>query len=59
MFRKDQPQRPIEERWSERELFFWTAFKWVQLIAMVALTVYLIVSLIGGNDPAPSWLRVP
>jgi hypothetical protein len=59
LLKKDRQRPPLDERWNEREFFFWTAFKWVQLVVAVTLTTYLIISLISGNDPSPSWLRIP
>lgn len=59
MFRKRHWQRPpLDERWDERELFFWTAFKCVQLIVAMTFAAYLIVSLVRGDDPLSPLLRL-
>lgn len=42
------PPRAVELHRAERELFFWTARQWLRLIVSLALTVYLVVSLIEG-----------
>jgi hypothetical protein len=49
---------PLDQRRGERELFFWTAFKCVQLVVAVALAVYLIVSLATGHDPVAQGFKV-
>jgi hypothetical protein len=49
-------QTSLEERRSERELFFWTAHQWIRLVVTVALAAYLIISLATGHDPLPQWL---
>jgi hypothetical protein len=49
-------QMSLEERRSERELFFWTAHQWIRLVVTVALAAYLIISLVTGHDPLPQWL---
>jgi len=58
LFGRDHRERrpPLGERWGERELFFWTAFKGVQLVVAVALAIYLIVCLITGTDPMLRWI---
>jgi hypothetical protein len=51
-------ERPsLDERWEERELFFWTAFKGIRLAVTLALAVYLIVCLVSGTSP-PIWLSL-
>jgi hypothetical protein len=42
---------PIEVRKAERELFFWTAHQTVKLVVLIALAVYVVVSLIQGEIP--------
>jgi len=42
---------PIAVRRAERELFFWTARQTLKLVVLVALTVYLLVSLLEGRLP--------
>ncbi|HLM86852.1 MAG TPA: hypothetical protein VK272_11755 [Solirubrobacteraceae bacterium] len=42
---------PIEVRRAERELFFWTARQTLKLVVLVALTAYLLVSLLEGRLP--------
>lgn len=42
---------PIEVRRAERELFFWTARQTVKLVVLVAIAVYLVVSLLQGRIP--------
>lgn len=53
--RRSRPP-PVDDRRAERELFFWTAHKSLKLIVSVALTVYCVVSLIGGDFPSASEL---
>jgi hypothetical protein len=48
---------PIEIRRAERELFFWTAHQVIKLIALVALVVYLVVSLLQGQLPGAQLLQ--
>jgi hypothetical protein len=57
LFGKYQHRRaPLDERWAERELFFWTAFRSIRLIVAAALAIYLIVCLATGADPFVRWL---
>jgi hypothetical protein len=42
---------PLERRRAERELFFWTAFTTLRLVAATAIVVYLIFMLIEGKMP--------
>ncbi len=44
-------RQPIAVRKAERELFFWTARQTLKLVVLVALTAYLIVSLVEGRLP--------
>jgi hypothetical protein len=47
---------PLDQRRGERELFFWTAREVLKLVAAVAFTIYLLVSLVTGHDPVPPGL---
>lgn len=42
---------PLKRRRAEREFFFWTAFKTLELVAAAAFVVDLIVLLIEGRMP--------
>lgn len=42
-------QTSIQDRKAERELFFWTAFKALKLVAAIAIVAYLVVTLIQGD----------
>ncbi len=42
---------PVEDRRNERDLFFWTAQQSLRLILAVAITLYVIVSLLNGETP--------
>ncbi len=46
-----QQQASIKKRRAERELFFWTAFKALDLIVATTLVVCILVSLIEGDWP--------
>ena len=48
---------PIEERLKERKLFFWTATETLKLVVLIALAVYLIVSLAEGRLPGSELVR--
>jgi hypothetical protein len=54
--RSGHERRPLERRRAERELFFWTAFTALRLVAAVAIVVYLIVLLIEGHVTAEGLL---
>jgi hypothetical protein len=58
LFGKQSGRAPLDQRRGERELFFWTAFKCVQLVVAAALAVYLIVSLATGHDPVAQGFKV-
>ena len=60
MFGKYQHrQAPLDERWAERKLFFWTARQSLLLVLLAAATVYVIVSLATGADPIPVQVMLP
>jgi len=42
---------PIEVRKAERELFFWTAHQTIKLVLLIAIAVYVVVSLVQGEIP--------
>jgi hypothetical protein len=44
-------RQPIEVRKAERELFFWTAYQTLKLVILVALTAYVVASLVEGRLP--------
>jgi hypothetical protein len=46
-----RPTIPIEDRWAERKLFFWTAFMALKLILISTLVLCAVVSLIAGELP--------
>jgi len=48
---------PVEERREERRLFFWTAHETLRLVLFVTLTVYVVVSVAGGQLPGSELLR--
>lgn len=50
----NSPAKSVELRRAERELFFWTARQMLKLIALAAMTIYFVVSLIQGE---PAGLR--
>src|SRR6476469_3535204 len=54
--RQSAGRASLDQRRGERELFFWTAHQVIKLVVTVALTVYLLVSLVSGHDPFPPGL---
>lgn len=46
----------IEVRRAERELFFWTAGQTLKLVALAALTAYVVVSVVDGRLPGSELL---
>ena len=44
-------RRSLIARKQERELFFWTAHKALQLVTFTSLTAYMVVCLIEGRMP--------
>jgi hypothetical protein len=55
--RSGQDRAPLERRRAERELFFWTAFTTLRLVATAAIVVYLIVLLVEGHMPMQGFLN--
>jgi hypothetical protein len=54
--RSGHDRGPLERRRAERELFFWTAFTALRLVAATAIVVYLIVLLVEGHMPVQGLL---
>lgn len=52
----DRNRAPIQERKAERELFFWTVEKSLKSVALAALTVYSVVSVVEGHLPGAELL---
>jgi hypothetical protein len=55
--RSGHDRGPLDRRRAERELFFWTAFTALRLVAAMAIVVYLIVLLIEGHIPVQGLLN--
>jgi hypothetical protein len=51
-----QRERSLPRRKEELELFFWAAHEAIKLVVSVALAVYLIVSLVTGENLISFWL---
>jgi hypothetical protein len=52
----DDRQRAIDRRWKERRMFFWTVRQTLLCVALVALTVHFVVSLLQGELPGADLL---
>jgi hypothetical protein len=53
---KDRPRLSVEQRRAERELFFWTAFTALKLLAATAFVLALVLALLQGRGPIPDVL---
>jgi hypothetical protein len=52
----DDRQKAIKYRWEERRMFFWTVRQILLCVVLIALTVFLLVSLAEGEPPGADLL---